>query len=447
MNEEPRTEPSIHSPLTALHAVPSSSGLRLLARGLALLLVVAILALWIVPWQQNIAGTGRVAALTPNDRIQTITAPVEGRVEQSFVIEGSRVEAGDLLLEMVDNDPEILDRLQSQRLALDSQLQSAEERVLVYEKQIAALERARQLAIDAARSQIEVAVANTRSARSGLDGARAAAQQAALNYERTRELLQDGLASEFEFEVARRTHEEAQARVEQAEQALAGALNDEAARKSVLGQTDTRATAEIESARAERESAAVAGAALRERIASLETRIAQQKTQRITAPRAGTVFRVFANPGAQLVKAGEALLELVPDTNQRAVELWVDGNHVPLIDEGRPVRLQFEGWPAVQFAGWPSVAVGTFGGRVALVDQSDDGRGRFRILVVPDDADVPWPESRFLRQGVRAKGFVLLDQVSLGYELWRQANGFPPTVSPAPSSRSASPSSDGGRSA
>jgi len=29
---------------------------------------------------------------------------------------------------------------------------------------------------------------------------------------------------------------------------------------------------------------------------------------------------------------------------------------------------------------------------------------------------------------VRARGFVLLDRVSMGYELWRQANGFPPTV-------------------
>ena len=33
-----------------------------------------------------------------------------------------------------------------------------------------------------------------------------------------------------------------------------------------------------------------------------------------------------------------------------------------------------------------------------------------------------------MRQGARANGFVLLDQVSLGYELWRQSNDFPPTV-------------------
>ena len=92
------------------------------------------------------------------------------------------------------------------------------------------------------------------------------------------------------------------------------------------------------------------------------------------------------------------------------------------------VRLQFEGWPAVQFVGWPSVAVGTFGGTVAFVDQTDNGKGKFRIVVVPDEDDDPWPEHRYLRQGVRANGWVLLNEVSLGFELWRQFNGFPPVV-------------------
>jgi hypothetical protein len=33
---------------------------------------------------------------------------------------------------------------------------------------------------------------------------------------------------------------------------------------------------------------------------------------------------------------------------------------------------------------------------------------------------------------VRANGWVLLDVVSLGYELWRQFNGFPPVVALEP---------------
>ena len=73
-------------------------------------------------------------------------------------------------------------------------------------------------------------------------------------------------------------------------------------------------------------------------------------------------------------------VESLPDSDELAVELWVRGVDAPLIEAGRKVRLQFEGWPAVQFSGWPSVAVGTFGGIVASeepVDRpflSDEGR-------------------------------------------------------------------------
>ena len=117
------------------------------------------------------------------------------------------------------------------------------------------------------------------------------------------------------------------------------------------------------------------------------------------------------------------------------VEMKVSGNDLPLIREGDRVRLQFEGWPAVQFVGWPSVAVGTFGGVVNRVFPTDDGMGYFRIVVTPDPNDEPWPDERYLRQGVRANGWVLLRQVPLGYEIWRQLNGFPPSVEKEPAEK------------
>ena len=39
-----------------------------------------------------------------------------------------------------------------------------------------------------------------------------------------------------------------------------------------------------------------------------------------------------------------------------------------------------------------------------------------------------WPEGRYLKQGVRASGWVLLNEVRLAYEFWRQFNGFPPSL-------------------
>jgi hypothetical protein len=129
------------------------------------------------------------------------------------------------------------------------------------------------------------------------------------------------------------------------------------------------------------------------------------------------------------VKEGESIMTLIPETSQKAVELYVNGNDMPLVEIGQEVRLQFEGWPAIQWPGWPSVAVGTFSGLVSTVDATDNNKGQFRILVTPNKDEQKWPSDRFLRQGVRANGWVMLRRVSLGYEIWRQLNGFPVIVS------------------
>ena len=78
------------------------------------------------------------------------------------------------------------------------------------------------------------------------------------------------------------------------------------------------------------------------------------------------------------------------------------------------------------------------GGKVALVDPTDDGTGRFHILVAPkpdelrDGEIVEWPGPRWLRQGVQTRGWVLLQRVPLWYEIWRQLNGFPPALPSSP---------------
>ena len=46
------------------------------------------------------------------------------------------------------------------------------------------------------------------------------------------------------------------------------------------------------------------------------------------------------------------------------------------------------------------------------------------MLVIPDPKDDPWPTQ--LRVGSGVYGWVMLKDVPVWYELWRQFNGFPP---------------------
>lgn len=287
------------------------------------------------PWQQTASGSGKVLAYSPSERQQTISAPVDGRLGKWHVQEGSKVKKGDVIVDIMDLDPSILENLDAEYAAVTQRLKVSEH----------------------------------------------AAATAALNVKRQENLYRHGVSS-------RRAYE--QAKLEYARFA-----SDQANNQAELSR--------------------------------IKVRLSRQQSQKVQAPMAGTILRRFSGQESVVVKAGQSIAELVPDTRSRAVELWIDGNDVPLVSEGDNVRLQFEGWPAIQFSGWPSVAVGTFGGVVAVVDAADNGQGLFRVLVVPGQNE--WPAPKYLRQGVRAHGWILLRKVTVAYELWRRFNGFPPSQS------------------
>lgn len=216
-----------------------------------------------------------------------------------------------------------------------------------------------------------------------LEASETAKQTAEIDMKRMKELYDQGLASSREYEQARIRVEELRSRVAEAAAEL------------------TR----------------------------VDVNLSRQSVQIVRAPRDGVILRVNAGDAATFVSAGDVVASFVPDNAERAVELFIDGRDVALVRPGARVRLQFEGWPAVQFSGWPSLAVGTFSGLVTAVDPSAQAMGRFRVLVVEDpQADPPWPEDRFVRFGSNARGWVLLDTVPVGYEVWRQLNNFPPNL-------------------
>lgn len=319
--------------IRAFDLVRPVRALHRLARWLGALIVLFAAALAFVPWQQTVRGQGQVLALSPTERPQSIDAPVAGWLSEWFVMEGAHVAAGDPIVRIVDNDPDLLVRLERER--------------------------------DAARARMQAAEAAVRAGRT-----RVRRQEA---------LRREGLASQRQIE-------EEQFKLADALQALASARSE---------------------------------------LARAEVALTRQSQQLVIAPRAGVIVRREAGVGSVYVRQGDPLAHLVPDTESRAVELWISGNDLPFVSTGREVRLQFEGLPALQITGWPGVAVGTFGGVVSFIDAAGVAQpGSFRILVT--SADERWPSTEILRQGVRAQGWVLLDTVPLGFELWRRFNAFPP---------------------
>jgi multidrug efflux pump subunit AcrA (membrane-fusion protein) len=212
----------------------------------------------------------------------------------------------------------------------------------------------------------------------------AAVQQArataSIDVERSRQLLSEGL-------VARRDYEQAQIRVA-----------DQGAKLA-----ESRA-----------------------KLNRIDVTINRQAVQLIRAPRDGRIQSLNAAAGATLVTAGAVLAQLAPVEPKRVVELMVDGQDVALIRRGRPVRLAFEGFPAFQVSGWPTSSVGLFEGRVRSIDPSAMPDGLFRVLVEEvGRPEAAWPKVEYIRLGAKVRGWIQMETVPVGYELWRQLNDFP----------------------
>lgn len=444
--------------LPALRLARSSRIARLIAKCLVVLLMLTFVIVAFAPWQQSIKGSGKVIAYAPFERQQVVEAPIKGRIIRlgDGIVENAFVTKGQLIAEIADMDPEYLGRLESQLEAAERQVEAAEmlvdanERSLIaahqvvtsFEAQIRAYEQVKSQVIAAADADVLAAENKLEAEKTKLVEYQAALRQIEADWVRQKKLFEEKIVSELTFQEAERKKEEFEAKVEGAQAYIRAAQNEieskmsEREAKAQKAQVDIDyatgiwqkstsdvAKAESEVAKAEAELTK----ALNYRI-EMQTKVARQRNQLLTAPCDGYITEIAANQGSQILSEGDPICTIVPQTNDRAVQLWLDGNDAPLVEPGRHVRLQFEGWPGVQFAGWPSVAVGTFGGEVISVDATDDGNGKFRILIQPDDTDRPWPEERYLRQGVRANGWVLLERVPLWYEVWRNMNGFPPAI-------------------
>lgn len=441
----------------ALHLARSSRFARRLGRLLLVLLGVSVLAMFFVPWQQSIRGEGWVVAFDPNERTQPVNAQVKGRVAErgEGVSENAYVEKGQLLFRIEDQDAQYLFRLEQQVANARNELMVAEGRleqargirdnnlriVEFANDELEALRGARDELLEAQGQMIEQATAKLSAEESKLLAAKAKLFQAEADYVRKKGLFEAGAESELKMQESEQKYRDAEAYVSVAEQDIASARNgvegkrrERESKRQEWGAKINKVQSELEKAHGE-----VAKAEIeikktteeinqkRNKLLDQERKFAVQQTQDITAPLSGYIMDLAVVDNLP-VKQGEQLCRIVPRTDHPAVQVWVAGNDAPLIHQGDHVRLQFEGWPAVQFSGWPSVAVGTFGGTVSLVDPTDDGNGKFRVLIVPDESSQEWPEHPYLRQGVRANGWVLLDQVPLGYEIWRRMNGFPPAL-------------------
>lgn len=421
------------SQLYSLRTLKTPGMGRLLAKVLVVIVGVSIASLFL-PWQQNLRGTGTLTALNPKNRPQTIESAIPGRIVNWKIAEGQYVSKGDtilLLSEVKDKyfDPNLLERTREQLSAKESGITAKSEKRDALKRQIVALRDARVIKLQQVRNKLKQAHLKLQSDSAYYESIKIAFDNAESVFDRNRTRYEAGNIPLTKFQDIESKFQEGQAKIIEAEnkwlQSKAELINarvDIAGTEAEYLDKISKAQSDLSATMADLYDTEGSLAKMQNEYANLEIRTEQYQ---VIAPQSGYVVRALKAGIGETIKEGEAVASIMPETDDLAAEMFIKAMDLPFISVGRPVRIEFDGWPALQFSGWPNVSVGTFGGLVKVIDRVESKPGSFRILVTPDPSE-PWPEQ--LRMGSGIKGWVMLNDVPIWFELWRQLNGFPPSI-------------------
>lgn len=430
ISENPINEAVLHQYPT-YHQTVTHCPSRYLIRWVLFFFVISVGILFL-PWTQNIRAKGYLTTLRPEDRPQSIYATISGSIDTWYVREGDLVKKGDTIAHLSEVkseyfDEQLLDRTQEQVQAKNFALQSYQSKAQALDNQVQALIEARDLKVEQCRNKIKQAQLKITSDSMELQAAQVAYEVSQRQFWRIDTLYKRGIKSLTETENYRKKMQEDLAKQIACENKLLISQNVLINSRLELNTVESEYADKIAKSSSDRFSTMSDLYDAKGNISKLQNQYANYERRAqfyyIIAPQDGYVTKILRKGLGEIVKEGEAIVTIMPADYELAVELYINPVDYPLLQKDQKVRFIFDGWPAFVFSGWQGQSFGTFGGRVVVIDNMTNEKGKYRILVAPDPNETPWPPA--LRVGSGADGMILMQDVPLWYEMWRQLNGFP----------------------
>jgi multidrug resistance efflux pump len=399
--------------------------------GLMLLLIIILF----IPWQQNVDGNGHLTALSPQERPQNIQSPIAGRIDKWAVSEGQFVKAGDTIMVLTEIkekflDPDLLPRLQQQVGAKQGAIKSTFNKAQSLSNQIDALNSGLKLKLQQATNKVYQGRLKVKSDSIDLVAETINFSIADTQLTLGRNLYNKGLISQVEFQKRQEKFQNSTAKLISQENKLLESKNSLLNAQIELNSIRADYMEKVSKAESDRNSTLAYVAEAEGDLAKLENEYSSMLVRNtfytIRAPQDGYIVKAVRVGIGENIKEGESVVTIMPANPKVAAEIYVRAMDIPLLKKGQKVRVQFDGWPAIVFSGWPNVSVGTFGGIIQVVDFVESENGKFRVLITPDPAEEPWPTQ--VRMGSGAIAWAMLQNVPIWFELWRQLNGFPPNL-------------------
>lgn len=417
---------------SSLESVERKKSGKILPRLIYSTLILFVIILFL-PWTQNIRSNGFVTTLKPDQRPQSITSVIAGQIEKWYIKEGDQVKRGDTLLkikEIKDDyfDENLLSRTNDQVELKRESILSYQDKVNVLNEQLNLLKDQRDISLSQTEIKIQQAKLKVQNDSSAYIAALANYQTSNYQYNRQDSLYRQGLKSLTELEAKNLKLQETRAYEVEAKNKWLNSKNELNSLKIELMNIALKYETDFSKIQSDKFSTISAKLEAESNLSKLENQYSNYSYRNglyyILAPQDGFVRKTISAGIGELIKEGQEILTFMPENYDLAIEMFVEPIDLPLINIHEKVRIQFDGWPAIVFSGWPNTSYGTYGGTIYAVDQNISENGKYRVLVIPDPNDNEWPEE--LRVGSGTSNMLLLNDVPIWYELWRNINGFPP---------------------
>ena len=418
-----------YSAYNSIYSVDIESRIKNIFWGL---LIVLILILF-VPWTQNINTSGVVTTQFQEQRPQQINSIIPGKIIKWWVKEGDYVQKGDTIVELADTkddylDPRLIERTNDQLNAKKQKVDFYNSKISNIEGQLIAIEEGFKLKEATIKNKIQQLERKILIDSAELAAANIDLQVGTNQYNRAGKMLNDGIISLVDYERRTQSFNKAKAGFQEKQQKFLNTKQDVLIARIELNTLKQdvndklfKLKGDIANSNTEK-STVIAEVAKNEN--ELSNYLIRGSQKWLIAPQTGQIIKAKKAGINEIVKEGEMIVEIVPNSFLYAVELFVKPMDLALLNKGQDVRLQFDGYPAIVFSGWPNSSYGTFAGKISAIETNRNENGQFRVLIIPDQIEKNWPSN--LKIGTGAQGFALLNDVPIWYELWRQLNGFPP---------------------
>ena len=201
-----------------------------ISRVIGLVLLVFLVCLFL-PWTQNIRTSGAVTTLRQEQRAQNVNTIIPGKIVKWYIKEGDVVQQGDTLVQLTEIkddylDPNLIDRTTEQLTAKSESINYYEGKTQAQQSQLNALQSGLNIKMDQLQNKLRQLNYKIQSDSATLIAVRNDYNIAQKQYNRQRELYDQGLVSLTQLEQRNQSFQSSQARLVAAENNLANSKQE-----------------------------------------------------------------------------------------------------------------------------------------------------------------------------------------------------------------------------